>query len=160
MTAALPTKEPTKKKSSRAETKVSATLKHQAPTDGKYLFAVGRRKSATATAKVYEEAGPVTVNGKSLSSYFQKDFEELILLPLTVLGLGSSFRAETKVSGGGIRGQAEAVRLAISRALIVHDPSWKKSLRSNGLMTRDPRAKERKKYGLKRARRAPQWTKR
>lgn len=125
-----------------------------------YSYGVGRRKEARATVKVYSESGPIVVNGKRVEEFFPSQLHEVVSSPLSLLGLVATHRVEARVSGGGVRGQAEAVRLGIARALLEEDSTWKKSLRSNGLVTRDPRAKERKKYGLKRARRAPQWTKR
>lgn len=128
--------------------------------DGSYRYARGKRKTGVATVKVFSGKGEILVNGKPYQSYFQKSLHDVVTGPLKVLGLDSSRRVEARVTGGGIRGQAESVRLGIARALVVENPDWKTTLRSNGFMTRDPRAKERKKYGLKRARRAPQWTKR
>ena len=125
-----------------------------------YLYARGKRKSGVASVKVFSGNGEIMVNQKPYQQYFQQSLHDTITGPLKALGLESSRRVEARVTGGGIRGQAESVRLGIARALVLENPDWKKTLRSNGFMTRDPRAKERKKYGLKRARRAPQWTKR
>ncbi len=142
----------------------STRLKKTSPSpvsdDGKYQYARGKRKTGVATVKVFYGKGEIIVNGKPFQDYFQKSLHDIVVGPLRVLGLESSRRVEARVTGGGVRGQAESVRLGIARALIVENPDWKTTLRSHGFMTRDPRAKERKKYGLKRARRAPQWTKR
>lgn len=127
---------------------------------GKYFYGIGRRKESTATVKIFENPGEHRVNGKSLSTYFQKNLQDHIVLPLRAVGLLSSTRVEARVTGGGVQGQADSIRLGIARALVRKNPEWRRTLRSYGLLTRDPRAKERKKYGLKRARRAPQWTKR
>lgn len=129
------------------------------PSDG-FQYARGKRKTGVATVKIYQGNGEILVNGKSYQDYFQKSLHDTIVAPLKALGLEGSRRVEARVTGGGIRGQAESVRLGIARALVSENPDWKTTLRSFGFMTRDPRAKERKKYGLKRARRAPQWTKR
>lgn len=127
-----------------------------------YLYAVGRRKEAIATIRLYKNGkGNVTVNGKLYSEYFPIDeLEQIVSAPLKSVGQADKVDVEAKVLGGGPHGQAEAVRLGISRALVQLNINFKKNLRKAGFLTRDPRVKERKKYGLKRARRAPQWQKR
>jgi len=132
----------------------------QAHADGGYRYSRGKRKTAVATVKVFYGKGEIVVNGKPFQEYFQKNLHDIVTGPLKALGLESSRRVEARVTGGGVRGQAESVRLGIARALVLENPDWKKTLRGLGYMTRDPRSKERKKYGFKRARRAPQWTKR
>lgn len=126
----------------------------------KYVFAVGRRKESIALARLYSIKGAITINGKALNDYFpQSKLQEAVQSPFTELKT-DALRIEAKVRGGGVRGQAEALRLAISRALVAFQPEFKARLRAMGLLTRDARVKERRKYGLKKARRAPQWAKR
>jgi small subunit ribosomal protein S9 len=129
---------------------------------GKYLYAIGRRKSSVARVRVYKKGtGIVEVNGKKMEDYFgRKDLQSLIRKPLTQVGISDTADVTVRVLGGGDRGQADSISLGISRALIKGDEDLRKSLKPLGLLTRDPRVKERKKYGLKRARRAPQWAKR
>jgi len=128
----------------------------------KYYEAVGRRKSAVARVRIYEKGkGSFMVNDKSLKDFFSFfDFENQAISPLISVGLREKFDVTVKVSGGGLRGQAEAIRHGLSRALVKIDEKNKTILKKQGFLTRDPRKKERKKPGLKRARRAPQWRKR
>lgn len=127
-----------------------------------YIYAVGRRKSASAQVKLYKKGeGEILVNDKELNKYFPtEELQNIIYAPLKVVGQGEKLKIMSWVEGGGKIGQAEAVRHGISRALLEINPNFKKPLRKNGFLTRDPRVKERKKPGLKRARRAPQWAKR
>lgn len=127
-----------------------------------YLYAVGRRKEAIAGVKLHKNGkGKITVNGKLYSEYFPtEELGEIVSSPLKSVGQTDKVDIEAKVLSGGKRGQAEAVRLGISRALVQLNINFKKNLRKAGYLTRDPRAKERKKYGLRKARRAPQWQKR
>ncbi len=123
--------------------------------------AVGRRKQAVARVRLMEGKGVITINGKNFDIYFPQSIEQqLIQVPLVLVDMRAKWDVSVKVAGGGFRGQAEAVRHGISRALLAMDPELRKTLRSEGLLTRDPRVKERKKPGLKRARRAPQFSKR
>lgn len=127
-----------------------------------YYEGLGRRKAATARVRLYPdtEVGFV-VNNKPLTDYFSRDVDQInILGPFKVCGTEGRFGVSVKVNGGGVTGQAGAVRLGIARALLKVDPELRKTLRQHGMLTRDPRAKERKKPGLKRARKAPQYTKR
>lgn len=122
---------------------------------------VGRRKQAVARVRLTPGKGSVLVNEKEYTTYFKpKDIQEAVVAPLTLLSMRDKFDVSARVVGGGFRGQAEAVRHGVTRALIDMDPELKKTLRGAGYVTRDPRVKERKKPGLKRARRAPQWAKR
>lgn len=126
-----------------------------------YSAAVGRRKEASARAKIQAGTGNFTVNGKTGIEYFGNErLFAKAFAPFKALSLQGKFDIFVKVAGGGKNGQAEAIRHAISRALVKDDETRKPSLRKLGFMTRDPRAKERKKYGLKRARKAPQFSKR
>ena len=130
--------------------------------DIEYYEGLGRRKEATARVRLYTggEGGSV-VNGKSLGDYFSRGIDQQhINHTFSVTNTEGRFRLSVKVNGGGVTGQAGAVRLGIARALLKVDPDLRKVLRDHGMLTRDPRAKERKKPGLKRARKAPQYTKR
>jgi len=122
---------------------------------------VGRRKQASARVRLVPGKGSVLINEKEYTTYFKpRDIQETVVAPLTLVDMRSKLDVSVRVQGGGFRGQAEAVRHGITRALIEMDPELKKTLRAAGYVTRDSRVKERKKPGLKRARRAPQWAKR
>ena len=126
-----------------------------------YFRALGRRKSATAVAKIFKVKGGISFNGKSLADYFKvKEFQKTVEEPIKFLKLAGLIKVDLISKGGGMRGQADAARLAISRALLKMDEQYRNVLRGQGLLTRDAREKERKKPGLKRARRAHQWRKR
>lgn len=130
----------------------------------KYFYGLGKRKTAIAQVRIYPmektELG-IVVNGKKVDAYFTIGRHvELIKSPLALVGQDAKFDVSAKVSGGGVNAQAEAIRLGISRALVVFNIELKKSLRDRGFLTRDARIVERKKPGLKKARRAPQWAKR
>jgi small subunit ribosomal protein S9 len=126
-----------------------------------YHYAVGRRKTAVATVRLIPGNGLVIVNGKPADQYFGRaTLENLVHQPMQAVGLTTRYNAVVKVIGGGLSGQAGAVRHAIARALVKSDEGLRVPMRREGFLTRDPRAKERKKYGLKRARKAPQYTKR
>lgn len=130
-------------------------------TNNNYYTAIGRRKEASARVKMEAGNGVFQINGKEAIDYLGS--EKLVtksLAPLKELSLLNKRNIFVKVAGGGKNGQAEAIRLGIARALIKEDSSVKPTLRRLGYVTRDPRAKERKKYGLKRARKAPQFSKR
>jgi small subunit ribosomal protein S9 len=128
---------------------------------GKYFKAVGRRKQSVASVRLYEDGkGVIMVNGLRASQYFAGEGANLIAQPLKVTGHSRDFNFSVLVSGGGKQGQVGAVRLGISRALFDHDPAAKEALKANGFLTRDPRQVERKKPGLRKARKAPQWSKR
>jgi len=128
-----------------------------------YIYAVGKRKTAIATVKIYLDEKPETIiNNKKIDEYTknEKVINDLINEPLALLNLLNKYKLTIKALGGGKYSQAEAIRLAISRALVKMNGEYKKTLRSKGMLTRDPRVKERKKPGLKKARKAPQWSKR
>jgi len=130
-------------------------------TGKKYLKAVGRRKQATAQVRLYEGGkGVIMVNGKRASEYFPGDGFGLIIQQLKATGHLRDFNFSIIVSGGGKMGQVDAVRLGIARAVFSLDPETKEALKANGFLTRDPRQVERKKPGLRKARKAPQWSKR
>ena len=126
-----------------------------------YNYGTGRRKSAVARVRLYNERGPIVVNGKPAQEIFTVDaLQGAINEPLKVAGVSNEYRVVAKVSGGGLTGQAGALSHGISRALIIANPDFRASLKKAGLLTRDSRVKESKKYGLKKARKAPQYTKR
>ncbi|MBA3798526.1 MAG: 30S ribosomal protein S9 [Actinomycetota bacterium] len=122
---------------------------------------VGRRKQAIVRVRLVPGTGQFKLNGRTMSEYFpNKLHQQLIREPLVTLDRVESYDIVALLHGGGVTGQAGALRLAIARALVVLDPDDRAVLRKAGFMTRDPRAKERKKYGLKKARKAPQYSKR
>ncbi len=127
-----------------------------------YTFAVGRRKQAVARVRMYPTGqGEITINARPLAEYFRGfELQHTVVGPLQVTQQEQHGAYTVKVAGGGIQGQAEAVRLGIARVLVKHDADVRIPLKRAGFLSRDPRVKERKKYGLKRARRAPQWQKR
>ncbi|MBP7992543.1 MAG: 30S ribosomal protein S9 [Candidatus Magasanikbacteria bacterium] len=123
--------------------------------------AVGRRKTAAARVRLTAGTGVVTVNGKGLKEYFTlRLWQEKVLSPLVLTGREKQLDVSVRVLGGGVSGQADAVRHGIARALVSWNEELKPTLRAAGFMTRDPRAKERKKPGLRKARRGHQWRKR
>lgn len=127
-----------------------------------YYEAIGRRKESTARVRVMSGSGTFNVNEKDAVAYFtrQGDLND-ILRPFSAVGEDArKYDISVKVSGGGVTGQTEAVRLGVARALIALNADWTSALRKNGLVTRDARVKERKKPGLKKARKAPTYTKR
>ncbi len=127
----------------------------------RYYYGTGRRKSATAQVRLYPGGNGIMVNEKPAEEYFSRETDLLYLKePLVVTGVEGKFRITVRVNGGGISGQAGAVRHGIARALLEAHPELRPTLRKRGFLTRDPRVKERKKPGLKRARKAPQYTKR
>ncbi len=127
-----------------------------------YYEAVGRRKSATARVRLFPGGdGSIVINERPLEEYFVRDVDVLCLTePLRATAMERRFNVSVKVKGGGMSGQSGAIRLGIARALLKVDPELRPILRKGGFLTRDARAKERKKPGLKRARKAPQYTKR
>ena len=130
-------------------------------TEQHYYYGTGRRKGAIARVRLYAAPGNVTVNGRPLEEAFPgPGWVATVRAPLRVSGSGDSVTVVARTSGGGISGQADAVALGLARALVAMDPETKTPLRAAGLLTRDARVKESKKYGLKRARKAPQYTKR
>lgn len=127
----------------------------------KYFEAVGRRKTSTARVRLYNKKGDIVVNNKKFEKYFfLPKHQKLILEPLEVAKEKSKFSLSALIKGGGISSQAEALRHGISRALVEYKSELKKKLKRQGFITRDPRMKERRKFGLKKARKAPQWSKR
>jgi small subunit ribosomal protein S9 len=126
-----------------------------------YVYGTGRRKTAVARVRLLPGDAGIVVNGKPASEYFGGAVKEgALTLPFRVTETDGRYSASVLVAGGGVSGQIGAIRHGISRALLSAHPDARAALREAGLLTRDPRAKERKKYGLKRARKAPQYTKR
>ncbi len=127
----------------------------------RYYEAVGRRKTSTARVRLYPGTGAVMVNERKMEEYFPRQTDVMAInRPLQVTDTGNSYNISIHVEGGGLTGQAGAVVQGIARALCVADENLRPVLKKNGFLTRDARAKERKKFGLKRARKAPQYTKR
>ncbi len=127
----------------------------------KYFFGLGRRKEATVRVRLIQKKSASTVNGKSVEDYFgDKNLVDAVYAPLTLTGNIEKFSISAIATGGGKAAQSEAVRLGVARALVELDEENKTTLRKVGYLTRDPREKERKKPGLKRARKAPQFSKR
>ena len=124
-------------------------------------IATGRRKSSVARVRMYPGTGGVVLNGKPITEYFSTAAQQnRVTYPLKVVELADRYDINATVEGGGTTGQADAIRLGIARALLVLDPDLRPALKKEGLLTRDSRKVERKKYGLRKARRAPQYTKR
>ncbi len=145
--------------------KVAAVKAEKKSADEVYFYGVGRRKSSVAQVRLfsYDKAtdSDFVINKKKLKDYFPvANLQNTFLAPLKAVGLYGKMRATVLVRGGGVTGQVEAVRLGIARALVKYDETYKKTLKELGYMTRDAREVERKKPGLKKARKAPQWAKR
>ena len=128
----------------------------------KYYYGTGRRKSSVARVSVYENGtGSIIINGRDINDYFGLDTLKLVVnQPLISTDLVGKLDVVVTVAGGGVSGQAGAIRHGLSRALLTLNPEYRATLKAAGFLTRDPRMKERKKYGLKAARRAPQFSKR
>ena len=126
-----------------------------------YFYGTGRRKCSVARVRVYQGTGNITINGRDIGEYFGLDTLKLIVRqPLALTETEGKFDIVCTVQGGGVTGQAGAIRHGLSRALLQYDAELRPALKKAGFLTRDPRMKERKKYGLKAARRAPQFSKR
>ncbi len=125
------------------------------------FYGTGRRKKSIARVRLVEGSGVVTINGKSIDEYFGTEvLKTIVRQPLTATNTSAKYDVIAKVVGGGFTGQAGAIRHGIARALNEANSEFRPTLKSNGYLTRDPRMKERKKYGLKKARKAPQFSKR
>ena len=135
---------------------------------GRYIEAVGRRKTSTARVRILESSkANFVINGKDAKEYFKTEGERRLILDPMIKGLkveqgkaGLKWNVEVRVAGGGVHSQSEAIRHGLSRALVEFDPESRGTLKDLGFLKRDPRAKERRKFGLKKARKAPQWSKR
>ena len=134
----------------------------EAAANQRYFYGTGKRKSSIAKVRLYlDDGGPILVNNKPMDEYFNwMPWQKTVVEAFQISDTMNRFRVVVKVEGGGVHSQAQAIRHGIARALVVYDADLKGGLRSHGLITRDARIKESKKYGLKRARRAPQYTKR
>lgn len=154
-TATKKISKPRPKKEPEKEQKTAAIAKPQV-----YYEAVGSRKTSVARVRIFAKGEEISVNGKKVEQYFPTaELKEIVFSPFKRAGL-ENFGASIKVQGGGIHSQAEAVRHGIAKALLVFSPDLRRQLKTAGFLTRDARMRERKKFGLKRARRAPQWQKR
>lgn len=126
-----------------------------------YFYGTGRRKKSVARVRVYAGSGKITINNRDIDDYFGLETLKLIVRqPLALTGTADKFDIVCNVQGGGVTGQAGAIRHGLSRAILQYDENLRPALKKAGFLTRDPRMKERKKYGLKGARRAPQFSKR
>ncbi|MDD5060035.1 MAG: 30S ribosomal protein S9 [Candidatus Omnitrophica bacterium] len=129
--------------------------------DSTTIISLGRRKESTARVRLEPGTGKILINGRPFEKYFIRETDRIIVLqPLTLTESASKFNVSASLAGGGLTGQAGALRLGIAKALLSVDDAFKQILRKNGYLTRDPRMKERKKYGQKGARKRFQWTKR
>lgn len=157
----------TKKTAKPTAKKKAAEVKEVKPKPKRYFEAVGRRKTSIARVRLFtarpleEQIGRITVNGKSYKEYFcTSELQQIAEASLSKMKSLNRFELSVQVRGGGIKSQAEAIRHGIARTLILFNPDFRKKLKRAGYLKRDPRMKERRKYGLKKARRAPQWAKR
>lgn len=143
-------------------TEASSEPEVEVPKSDRYFEAVGRRKTAVARVRLYTRGDMATVvNERVFQEYFPTmELQRIVEDPMKRLRTDGRFRVSVKVKGGGIHAQAEATRMGIARALTIFNPEFRKRLKKAGFLRRDPRAVERKKFGLKKARRAPQWQKR
>jgi small subunit ribosomal protein S9 len=156
-----------KEKEPAKQGKIPATAEKKkkiVPKATEYFEAVGRRKNAIARARISENngaKGTIEVNNKDFKHFFTiPELVNIVESPLVKTAVKNNFFVSLKITGGGINGWADAARHAISRALIKYNPEFRKTLKQLGFLKRDPRAKERRKFGLKKARKAPQWSKR
>lgn len=126
-----------------------------------FFYGTGRRKNAVARTRLYQGSGKIEINGRSMEEYFPRDTLQMIInQPLKLVNMTGKFDIKVNITGGGISGQAQAVRHGISRALLEYDPELRKILKPAGMLTRDARIKERKKYGQPGARKKFQYSKR
>lgn len=149
-------------KSSKSSKTSKASKKKTSKKKDVYFEGVGRRKTSIARVRIWaDDSGEFIVNEKKLTDFMPtEDFVTAANAPLRKIKMLEKFKVSALVNGGGIRGQADAIRHGLARALVEYDPELRTRLKKSGYLKRDPRAKERKKYGLKKARRAPQWSKR
>ncbi|MBI2021123.1 30S ribosomal protein S9 [Candidatus Giovannonibacteria bacterium] len=144
-----------------AKTDKKTIEKKPAASPSKYFEAVGRRKTSIARTRLLKDAEGILINEKPLKEYFKTaELQNIVESPLKVASLEKIYGVSARLKGGGIHSQAEALRHGISRAILKIDSEQRKPLKVRGYLKRDPRAKERRKFGLKKARKAPQWAKR
>lgn len=157
-----PTKEPHVKARKVEDATLPIALLPTVAPAREYLYGLGRRKEAIAKVRVYRKgSGKITINERDYTHYFPRfELQETLRGPLVTVGQLDAVDVVATVYGGGERGQADAVQLGIARALLKQNETFRVGLKRQGFLRRDPRVKERKKYGLKKARRAPQWAKR
>ena len=149
-----------KKAATKTENKPAVSLEPEVKSS-RYYEARGARKTSVARVRIFTKDTGIQVNGKDYKSYFvQEKLQKIVAQPFETMNVAERVSATVKVNGGGINGQAEAIRNGLSRALVLFNADFRKRLRRHGFLTRDSRMVERKKYGLKKARRAPQWAKR
>ena len=130
-------------------------------TTQQYYYGTGRRKTSVARVRIYKEKGPIIINGKPLEELMgYETWQQIVTEPLKITSNNNNYRVSVKVAGGGVVSQAGAISHGISRALLEAEPELRKTLKQNGLLTRDSREEERKKPGLVRARKAKQYSKR
>jgi len=156
-------KKPKIQKTAKSKTEKQKEKEEKTPTTKKekYFEAVGRRKTSVARVRLYSKKSGVIVNEKDYLEYFPiLRLQKTVISPLEEMKIADKVGAVVKVKGGGIKSQAEAIRLGIARALVLYNPNFRKRLKRKRYLKRDSRVVERKKYGLKKARRAPQWQKR
>ena len=155
-------KEEIKKEIKKELTKTTKKVSKKEDSSVKYVGAVGRRKTAVARVRLYTKGKKdISVNDKNYQKYFPDlEMQRTILQPLEVMNSEDKFSVSVKVKGGGLHSQSEAIRHGLARTLVKFNPDFRKRLKKSGFLTRDPRMRERKKFGLKRARRGPQWSKR
>ncbi|MBD3330371.1 30S ribosomal protein S9 [Candidatus Peregrinibacteria bacterium] len=147
-----------KKKTKKTDTEAKPT---KASPSGKYFYSKGNRKNSIARVRLYKGSGEITINDKTIKEFCSvKEYIGLIKSPLKLTGTDKTYDVTVKVEGGGVHSQADAIKHGIARALTEADPTNKVILKKGGFLTRDSRTKERKKFGLKRARRGPQFSKR
>jgi len=160
----MPAKKPVKKEKA---VPAAAAAKEKKEAKSKYFSSIGRRKAAIARVRLFdisqkkEADEAIIINEKPMKQYLTlSDLQEIVEAPFQATGTGDKFILEVRVKGGGVRGQAEAIRLGVARALVKYSEDFRKTLRDLGYLTRDARIVERKKAGLRKARRAPQFSKR
>lgn len=149
------------KTKTKAKIKIKEVVKPKESISKKYIEAVGRRKTSTARVRIFLSGSGVEINGKDQKSYFPTvEMQNIISAPLKEVKKIKDISVSAKINGGGIHSQAEALRHGLSRALVKFDQEFRAKLKKAGFLKRDPRMKERRKFGLKKARKAPQWSKR
>lgn len=158
-TTAKPTKRKTDAATEPVETMETVSVAEEGKS-GRYYEAVGRRKTSTARVRLFTKGVGIIINKKDFADYFPAHLQRIIDAPLRKMKTVEKFKIEALVDGGGIHSQAEAIRHGVARALVLFNGDFQKRLKRSGYLKRDPRKKERRKYGLKKARKGPRWSKR